>query len=217
MLKKVFTGFLGAAALSAVGFANAAIIIDNNTGGLYNNSLGDMADYYGPSQFPGANSSEGDPTINPLSEPTTFGSEFGTDWLNGDYTGGNWGSVSNVPNSWTVNMEAAIVYDFTLSSISDLHMDLGVDNGIYVWLNGNYLFGAMAPGGASLSEYDIDVTGLGAGSHSLQILLEDHGGGTGYQILVDAVESTSVPEPASLGLMSLGLLGLAASRRRYKS
>lgn len=192
----------------------AVVIIDDSTGGLYNSGLGDMADYYDATQFPGANSSEGDPTINPAAEPTVFGTEFGADWLNGDYTGGSWSSVSNIPNTWTVNHESAVVYEFTLGSISDMHIDLGVDNGIYVWLDGNFLFGALAGGGSHIDEYNIDVAGVSAGTHHLQILREDHGGGTGMNILVSVTDAIVVPEPSALWLMGIGLLGFFGSRRR---
>lgn len=216
-LNKLAGCIIGATTLAVTSIAHAGIIIDNSTGGWYNDGIGDMSDYYSAPMFPGPNVSEGDPTNTTLPEPTTFGAAFGTDWLNGDYTGGSWSMVSDIPNSWAVNDETAIVYDFNLASTSDLHMDFGVDNGIYVWLNGDFLFGATAPGGASLSEYDLDIAGLGSGAHSLQILRADHGGGTGFQIQVDAVASpVSVPEPATLALLGLGLAGLGFSRRRAR-
>lgn len=64
-----------------------------------------------------------------------------------------------------------------------------------------------------MSEYDIDFI-TSAGSYALQILREDHGGATGYDILADAVR---VPEPASLSLLGMGLLSLGMIRRRRKS
>ncbi|OUS26113.1 hypothetical protein A9Q99_19240 [Gammaproteobacteria bacterium 45_16_T64] len=197
----------------------AVVIIDDTTGGLYNSSLGDMADYYGPSHFPNANSSEGDPNYPSISEPTVFGAAFGTDWLGGDYTGGSWGAVANIPNTWAVNHESAVVYDFVLGAASDIHIDLGVDNGIYVWLDGTYLFGAMQGGGSNINEYNIDLAGVASGAHSLQILREDHGGGTGMNISVDVTDApvVTVSEPSSFALFSLGLIGLMRARKRYAS
>ena len=197
----------------------AAIIIDNTTSGLYNAGLGDIHAIDGPGGFlPGPNVSEGDPTIVLGADPLlAFTPEFGADWLGGDYTGGTWsaGPVP-IPSNWTVNTETAIVYDFSLSSISDIKIDLGVDNGIIAWLDGTFIFGATAPGGANINEYDVNLTSVSAGNHSLQILRADHGGGTGYAISVDATSSIAVSEPSLVALFAAGLLGLGLVHRRKR-
>lgn len=200
--------------------AYAAIIIDNTTFGLYNSGIGDIEAIDGPGGFlPGPNVSEGDPTIVLGSDPSlAFTAAFGADWLAGDYSGGTWSAVPvAIPSGWTINTETAIVYDFTLSSASDIHIDLGVDNGIIAWLDGAFLFGATRPGGSSITEYDIDLLSVASGNHSLQILRADHGGGQDYDISVDATDSVSVPEPALLSLFGIGLLGLGIFRRKRKS
>ena len=200
--------------------SHAIVIIDStvNTAGRYNNNLGDLAGLDGPGGFfLAGNVAEGDPTLLPvIPQPAVvYGGAFGANWLAGNYTGGGWsaGSVA-IPNTWDINHETAIVYEFTLAGLTNLHIDLGVDNGILVWLNGNYIFGAQAPGGSFLNEYDIDLANLAAGTHRLQILREDHGGATGYNIRADAVTVTAVPEPATLSLLGLGLLSLGFVRRR---
>ncbi|OEY65094.1 PEP-CTERM sorting domain-containing protein [Marinobacter sp. X15-166B] len=207
---------MAAALLAASVQAHAVLIIDNSTTGRYNDGLGDLAAMDGPGGFLlGPNVSEGDPTIVLGADPGfAFTPEFGADWLGGDYTGGTWSPPGTaIPSSWAVNTETAIVYDFTLDSLADLTIDVGVDNGIVIWLDGAFVFGATRAGGASLDEYDISLPGIAAGDHALQILRADHGGATGYVIEVNSA-AVSVPEPATLGLITLGLVGLATTRRR---
>lgn len=227
------TRIIGMAMLTGVvgmGSASAAIIIDSSTMGYYNDGLGDLSGLAQPAnQFPAANCGGGcnavtDPTINPAAEPTILGPNIGTWLTNAAPTGGTWSAgLETIPSSWAVNTETAIVYELQGGDfgLSNLHIDLGVDNGIFVWLNGDYLFGALNSGGANINEYDISVASVDAGMNYLQILREDHGGGTGYMIQVSGDRNegpgpNQIPLPASILLLGggLGLLRLGARARR---
>src|SRR5262249_52877137 len=110
--------------------ASATPIITNATVGLYNSVLAALAAMDGPGGFVlGRDGNEGDPTIVLGADPNfAFTAAFGTNWLAGNYSGGNWsGAPVAIPDTWTVNTETAIVYNFNLASNSRLHIDLGVD------------------------------------------------------------------------------------------
>ena len=226
-LKRMFTLAVASAGVAfGVNTAQAAVIIDASTQAYYNAGLGDLAPALGTqtsvggfSLFPAANVSAGDPTIPPIATAPDVSSvtNLGTWLTNAAPTGGTWsaGQVP-IPATWAINSETAIVYAINAGSgLSNVHIDFGVDNGIYVWLNGTYIFGAMAPGGAAITEYDIDIASLGAGMHYLQILREDHGGQTGYAIQMTA-DRSQVPAPGALALLGIGIAGLGVSRRRVR-
>ena len=136
--------------------ASATPIITNATLGLYNSGLGDLQAMDGAGGFLlGPDGTEGIPTTVLGADPNfAFTAAFGTNWLGGNYSGGAWSAVPvTIPATWAVNTETAIVYNFNLATVSNLHIDLGVDNGIVVWLDGTFRFGATAPGVANLNEY----------------------------------------------------------------
>ena len=207
--------------------AEAAQLVTNTSQGYYNDSLGDL--YPGSpadplaQYFPGPNVSTGDPTANfaiapDLSSITELGS-----WLDDPdtaLTNGFWSGLESIPRNWAVNSETAIIYEVDGGSngVSNLVGNFGVDNGIFVWVNGEYKFGATAPGGAPANEYsNIDLGSLAAGENYIQILRADHGGGTGYNVSITGDFNTKpVPEPTTIISLAT-FLGFGALLKRQSS
>jgi hypothetical protein len=162
-------------------------LVDGSTTAFYNASLGRTLDGTGP-QFPCANSVCGDPTVNPASEPdlSSASGKLGPWLTSSPPASGSWTGPQVIPATWGVNSETAIVYvvDGGSGGYRDVTASFGVDNGIFVWINGTYVFGAMAPGPAVAGEYVFSAGDLPPGQNLIQVLREDHGGGTGYNVTI---------------------------------
>ncbi len=211
--------------VAAPGVSNAVVIIDNTTLGYYND-LGQVLDGTNPIVddngvptflFPFANSVPNDPLIASAPAPNLAAAlaDLGN-WL-GDpaHLNANWSGPQLIP-SWAVNSESAIVYKIDAGaglSNTNLLLDIGVDNGVFVWLNGSYVGGELAPGGAVSGEFSVHLADL-TGVNYLQILREDHGGLTGFDIRLQGDIRQAIPEPGTLVLLGIGMFGLGLARRR---
>ena len=164
--------------------ANATIFVKSGDPGYYNNSIGMTLNgtnggNTGP--FPVSNYQILEfPTAPDLSAAGTILGNWLTDPLN---LNSNWSYLSAIPNTWAADTEVAVIYKIdTPQGASNVFASFIVDNGISVWLDGTYLFGAryaFADG-----HYDVQLGNLSAGTHFLQLILEDHGGTTHYGVQV---------------------------------
>jgi hypothetical protein len=209
-MKATLVAFVAATVLgSGVASAASLTLVDNATQGLYNDDIGTLLD--GTS---GAFPNSGDPLqdFGPGDAPdlSAAAGVLGNWLTNPDAPGGSWSGPQAIPLGWNVWDETAIIYELR-GNVADVIASFGVDNGIFVWLDGVFQGGAMRPGGAYPGEFVLNLGDLGAGDHYLQVLREDHGGATGYDVSVTA---STVPLPAGGLLLLSALSGVAALRRR---
>ena len=195
------------------------ILVQTGDPGYYNNAIGTVLNgtnggETGP--FPVSNdSSLTFPTAPDLSAASAALGDWLADPLN---LNSNWQALAAIPNSWTPGSEVAVMYQFNTLSATNVVASFGVDNGIYVWLDNNYLFGARGPGSVVPGEYMVPVGDLAAGTHFLQLLLEDHGVVNGYAVQISAdtfvpgPPPSGVPEASTYVLFLLGATTLGARR-----
>jgi len=202
---------------------HAVVLVETSDAGFFNNSIGTVLNSTNGGEsgpFPLSNDSNLEFPIAPdLSTADAALGNWLTDPLN---LNDNWDFLQSIPNQWTVNTEVAIIYQFDTLQATNVVARFGVDNGIFAWLNGQYLGGARRAGGVSLGEHTFNVGDLDAGTHFLQLLLEDHGSTNGYAVEITADTFVpgpppgtggSVPEPGTLALLALGGLAAGFSKR----
>lgn len=213
---------LTVAAFAVCGTANASVILVQTTDpGYYNDSIGTaLNDTNGGNTPTGYFPTSDDSNVTFANPPDLSAASAALgNWLaDPSHLNANWSYESTIPNMWTVGTEVAVIYQFDTLSATNVVAQFGVDNGIYVWLDGNYIGGGRNAGGVFLGENTYNLGNFAAGTHYLQLLLEDHGVTNGYavQVTADAFVPAPVPEPGELTLLGLGLctLGVLLFRRK---
>lgn len=208
---------LAVASIFSSGAVSAATLVDGSTLGLYNNGIGTVLNGTDPFFVnPGVE----DPTMSISTAPdiSAAAADLG-DWLtNPSAPGGDWAGPTAIPSTWTVESETAIIYEIDggTTGFDNVVANIGVDNGVLVWLNGIFIGGEQAPGGANINEYNFALGSVSAGTNYLQILREDHGGSTGWAIEVvgDVASPDAVPLPAGAALLLTGMAGFLGLRGR---
>lgn len=185
----------GIAFLSVTSIPSTAVLIDTTTPGRYNDGIGMALNTNGSHDpFPCNKVACGDSSERFPTEPNldAAASVLGN-WLTSPASpGGAWSEAQTISTTWAENTETAIIYSFDAKTgIHNATLQLGVDNGVFVWLDGEYKFGARDGGEAALGEYSIELGDIGPGTHYLQVLREDHGAPTGYAIRLSGTFQTN--------------------------
>lgn len=168
-------------------------LVSATTPAYYNDKLGKILDGTDP-RFP----HKTDVEFKPIQAPNLEAAEnILGGWLSITPLplNSSWSGLRQIPATWVEYTETAIVYvlDAGPLGMEDVKANFRVDNGVFVWLDGQYKYGAVAPGGVDSTRWEYEVPlGRLQGKHYLQVLREDHGGDTGYAIEVTGV-ATRVP------------------------
>jgi hypothetical protein len=123
-----------------------------------------------------------------------FGTGFGTDLANAADVGADEFPGGTV---WSTNADPYLRTTFTLAEPTALTVWIAVDNGIQsLYLNGVLSIGNVNLEGAAFRwehVFDVDASLTHAGENTVALQLEDHGGATGFAMLVTTDDDTINP------------------------
>ena len=181
----------------------------------------------GPNGLPVASAPFGVSDVDPTTHEITWWSPA----LNSQIVPTGTGTVtlpfaSNMfaPNSTGTNdatfFETSILTGaFSLSSPSAVEFQLGSDDDSFIYVDGT-LFG-QNPGIHGVTNVDFTTPTLAAGSHTIEVFYDDREQVVAF-LSLDLLTSgvvitpTDVPEPSSLALLGLGILGCVVIQKRTR-
>ena len=137
------------------------------------------------------------------------------DWIEGQaaFGSGREPAGGTINTDWKVGTDLALRKSFQLESLptENLRLDLAVDNGCVIFINGEEVTERIAESFTSLWEYttEIDPKYLKLGTNTVSVLTEDHGGVTYFDMKLEVV-----PEPATICLLGLGAVLMLRKRHR---
>jgi len=142
----------------------------------------------------------------------------GKTWSSGEAAFSNAGAPTggSVGTYWAANTDIAIKKTFSHSGlVSDLILNVAVDNGFAAFLNGTKIATTTAGGYTSYWEYSfaIDTSLLLEGDNELVVLGEDYGGLTYLDLKLSSSDVTPLPKPSPVpgpSIFSLLLIGFTS-------
>jgi hypothetical protein len=196
--REVLSGLIAQAGTNSISWmadgdrwASNSVILDSQwVHGYYNDSLGTILDGTQPSiALPGGPG----PNICPAPEPDlTAAAKLLGNWLSAKPhpLSGAWRGPGPIPKTWALDTEVAIVYRVRVGpeGLTDVRGDFDADNGIFVWVNGQFKFGCVQPGYPSPGDHfeyrGVQLGDLPAGENYIQVLLVDSGTATGFKLRI---------------------------------